>query len=167
MLEPIRNGIRRLAAILKGESDKVVVREEPESQASGIPVGVLSTSSIASSESEPVDLSRWTVTENVESPFEKVGRLYLGGENMIIRSDLDSRGFQVPLIDVDAVLIGNPQDIRLLKTGKKVGTAQLSTSGRAMNFTIDPSITPRRCSLLRECLQESRGRHRCLWGGSR
>jgi hypothetical protein len=57
---------------------------------------------------------------------------------MVIRSDLDSRGFQVPRDDVEDVLAGNPQDIRLLKTGKKVGTVQLSTSGRAMNFTIDP-----------------------------
>ena len=30
--------------------------------------------------------------------------------------------------------------IRLNKTGKKVGMARLSTSGRAMNFVIDPFL---------------------------
>jgi hypothetical protein len=79
MLKRILNGFKRVAAYLKGENGSVVVPDEPESQVSGIPVGVLSTSSIASSESEPVDLSRWTITEHVESPFEKVGRLYLVG----------------------------------------------------------------------------------------
>ncbi len=136
MLETILNGIKKVAGFLTGGS---VVADEPESLVSGIPDESLSTLSAGSSEVEPaVDLSRWTVTEHVESPFEKVGRLYLEGGDMIIRSDLDSRGFRVPLTDVDGVLAGNPQDIRLLKTGKKVGTVQLSTSGRAMNFTIAP-----------------------------
>src|SRR5690606_8729331 len=135
----IWNGIKRVAGFLTGEDNQVVVADEPEGLASGIPYEGLSTLSAASGEIESaVDLSRWTVIEHVESPFEKVGRLYLDGENMIIRSDLDSRGFRVPLADVDAVLAGNPQDIRLLKTGKKVGTVQLSTSGKAMNFTIVP-----------------------------
>ncbi|HNW80538.1 MAG TPA: hypothetical protein PLM60_04575 [Methanoregulaceae archaeon] len=137
MLKTILNGIGRLAAILKGGADRVVVPAESESQASRIPVGALSTPSSESSEAV-VDLSRWTITEHVESPFEKVGRIYLVGPDMVIRSDLDSRGFQVPLDDVDAVLAKIPQDIRLLKTGKKVGTVQLSTSGRAMNFAIEP-----------------------------
>jgi hypothetical protein len=139
MLETIWNGIKRVAAYLKGGSDPVAVPDEPKSLATRIPVGILSTPSIASSEVESiVDLSRWTITEHVESPFEKVGRLYLVGPDMVIRSDLDSRGFRVPLADVDAVINGDPQSIRLLSTGKKVGTAQISTSGRAMNFSIEP-----------------------------
>lgn len=138
MLERILNGIKRVAAYLKCESGSVVVPDEPESQASGNPVGVLSTSSIASSETESVDLSRWSVTEHIESPFEKVGRIYLVGSDMVIRSYLDTRGFRIPLADVDAVINGEPQSIRLLTTGKKVGTAQSSTSGRAMNLSIDP-----------------------------
>ncbi len=137
MLEIIRKGIRRLSAYLKGEDDRGGVPAESESQASRIPVGVLSTPSIESSEAV-VNLSRWTITEHVESPFEKVGRIYLVGLDMVIQSDLDSRGFQIPLDDVDDVLAGSPQDIRLLKTGTKVGTVRLSTSGRAMNFTIEP-----------------------------
>lgn len=136
MLELIRNGIKRLTAILKGSADQIVV-EEPESQASRIPVGVLSTPSIENSE-VAVDLIRWTITEHVESPFEKVGRIYLVGPDMVIRSDLDSRGFQIPLDDVDAVLDGESKAIRLLGSEEQVGTTHLSTSGRAMNFTIDP-----------------------------
>jgi len=137
MLEVIRNGIRRFTAYLKGENGKLVVPDEPESEASRIPIGVLSTISIESNEAV-VNLSRWTVTEHIESPFEKVGRMYLVGPDMVIRSDLDSRGFQVPLDDVDAVLDGESKAIRLLGSEEQVGTVQLSTSGRAMNFTIDP-----------------------------
>ncbi|OPZ44047.1 MAG: hypothetical protein BWY93_00786 [Euryarchaeota archaeon ADurb.BinA087] len=139
MLEIIRNGIRRFTAYLKGENGKVYVPYEPESQTSKIPVGVLSTSSAASSDAEAVvDLGRWTVTEHVESPFEKVGRIYLVGPDMVIRSDLDLRGFQVPLDEVGAVLDGESKAIRLLESEEQVGTTQLSTSRRAMNFTIDP-----------------------------
>ncbi|MDH7510061.1 MAG: hypothetical protein QHH04_03345 [Methanolinea sp.] len=43
MLETIRNGIRWLAAVLKGEGDKAVLREESESQVSGTLVGALPT----------------------------------------------------------------------------------------------------------------------------
>jgi hypothetical protein len=138
MLETIRNGIKRVVTFLKGESDPIVVQDELESLVSEIPLGPLSAPAIGSGETETVDLSRWIVTEHVESPFEKVGRLYLIGLDMVIRSDLDSRGFRVPLVDVNAVINGEVKDVRLLKTGKKVGTAQISTSGRAMNFSIDP-----------------------------
>jgi len=101
----------------------------------------LSTSQVPAPESKiAYDLSRWTVTEYLESPFEKLGRLYIDGDNLVIRSDLDTRGFCVRLVDVVAVLNGEPQDIRLLKIGKKVGTARLSTSGKAMNFWIEPVL---------------------------
>ncbi len=73
-----------------------------------IPVTTLSTSSVPAP--EPVityDFSRWKITEYEESPFEKVGRLYIEGEDLVIRSDLDTRGFRVRLVDVLAVLAGN------------------------------------------------------------
>ena len=60
MLELIRNGIKRLTAILKGSADQIVVAE-PESKASRIPVGVLATPSNENSE-VAVDLIRWTIT---------------------------------------------------------------------------------------------------------
>jgi len=139
VFEIIWKGVKRLAGLLKGESGQVVSFDKPESLVTGIPDKGFTTLTTASIETESVvDLSRWTVTECVESPFEKIGRIYLVGADMVIRSDLDHRGFRISLVDVDAVLAGNPQDIRLLKTGKKVGTVQLSTSGRAMNFTIAP-----------------------------
>ena len=88
---------------------------------------------------EPVvDLSRWTVTLHAESPFEKVGRLYLEGTNLVIRSEIDSRGFFMELADVGMVLDGDPGPIRLLSDGSITGTAKKSISGLAVNFTISP-----------------------------
>jgi len=139
MLEKLRSGIRWLSAYLRGGDEQPVVQDELESQASRIPVGVLSNSSITRSEVEAiVDLSRWTITEHAESPFEKVGRIYLVGPDMMIRPDLDSRGFRVLVDDVEAVIDDESKAIRLLGSEEQVGTFQLSTSGRAMNFTIDP-----------------------------
>jgi hypothetical protein len=83
-------------------------------------------------------MSTWTVTEHIESPFEKVGRLYVEGENLVIRSELDCRGFCIPLADVPAVLDGDTRQVRLLESSEEAGTVHLSTSGRAMNITIEP-----------------------------
>lgn len=111
---------------------------------------VIGTASSAVSEPEPVvedlsesegpvvDLSRWTVTLHEESPFEKVGRLYLEGTNLVIRSEIDARGFYMELADVGLVLDGDPGPIRLLNDGSITGTAKKSTSGLAVNFTISP-----------------------------
>ena len=93
---------------------------------------------LSESEGPLVDFSRWTVTLHEESPFEKVGRLYLGGTNLVIRSEIDSRGFYMELADVGLVLDGDPGPIRLLSDGSITGTAKKSTSGLAMNFTISP-----------------------------
>lgn len=154
MLKVIWKGVKRLATFLTGEGDQVVSPDKSESLGSRILGEGLSTPMTASSEAESVvDLSRWTVTEYVESPFEKVGRIYLVGGDMVIRSDLDNRGFRVPLADVDAVLNGEAQSVRLLKTGKKVGTVQLSTSGRAMNFSIAPFIYTTPLQLIRRMLE--------------
>ena len=93
---------------------------------------------LSESEGPVVDLSRWTLTLHDESPFEKVGRLYLEGTNLVIRSEIDSRGFYMELADVGLVLDGDPSPIRLLSDGSITGTAKKSTSGLAMNFTIAP-----------------------------
>ncbi len=106
-----------------------------------IPVATHSTTPVPAPHLEiSYDFSRWKITEYEESPFEKVGRLYIDGENLVIRSDLDTRGFRIRLVYVVAVLNGEPQDIRLLKTGKKVGIVKLSASGKAMNFAIEPFL---------------------------
>jgi len=93
---------------------------------------------LSESEEPVVDLSRWTVTFHEESPFEKVGRLYLEGTNLVIRSEIDSRGFYMELADVGVVLDGDPGPIRIISDGSITGTAKKSTSGLAMNFTISP-----------------------------
>ena len=80
----------------------------------------------------------WTVTEHVDPPFEKVGRLYVEGTDMVIRSELDLRGFSIPLSDIPAVLDGDTKLIFLLDDEEEAGTVRLSTSGRAMNFAIEP-----------------------------
>lgn len=140
MFDLIHKGWQWVVRFFTGEvvstDQDVAERTSPE-----IPVATLSTSSVPAPESViAYDLSRWTVTEYIESPFDKVGRLYVEGDNLVIRSDLDIRGFRVRLVDVVAVLNGEPQDIQLLKKGKKVGTARLSTSGKAMNFWIEPFL---------------------------
>jgi len=105
----------------------------------GIPGGVLSSSTVA--EGEPLyDAGRWTVTVYEESPFEKVGRLYRDGGCLVVRSDLDTRGFSVLLTDMSAVLSGEPQAARLLMTGEVVGVVSLSASGKAVNVWIEPVL---------------------------
>jgi len=135
MLDMIVNGIKRVAAFLAGE-DTASVTDEPEISGSGIPERDLSTPLAES----PVDMSRWTVTEHVESPFEKAGRLYLEGDDLVIRSDLDRRGFRVPLVDVVAVLDGELKVVLLLGSEEEAGVVRLSASGKAMNFVINPFL---------------------------
>jgi len=129
--------LRRAVLFVFGEEPA----DEVESPGTGIPEEELSTTLAASNEEgSPIDLSRWTVTEYVESPFEKVGRLYLEGDDLVIRSDLDPGGFRVPLVDVVAVLDGDPHPIRLLGSNEEVGVARLSASGKAVNFSIAPFL---------------------------
>ena len=135
MLDMIWNGIKRVAAFLTGK-DPAVRTGEHEPSGSGFPDRDLSPPLAESS----VDLSRWTVTEHVESPFEKAGRLYLEGDDLVIRSDLDRRGFRVPLGDVVAVLDGELKVVRLLGSEEEAGVVRLSASGKAMNFVINPFL---------------------------
>lgn len=131
-----------------------------------IPVASLSTSPVPAPHLEiSYDFSRWKITEYEESPFEKVGRLYIDGENLVIRSDLETRGFRVRLVDVVAVLNGELQDIRLLKTGKKVGTAMLSASGKAMNFWIEPVLYTSPLSRVMDVLEGSARKAAVFVGG--
>ena len=132
MLDLLLGPLRKVVRFLTGEEPA----EEVERPGSGIPDGDLSTSLSDS----PIDLSRWTVTEHNESPFEKVGRLYVQGDDLVIRSDLDTRGFRVPLGDMDAVLDGESRAVRLLGGSEEVGVVRLSVSGKAMNFAINPFL---------------------------
>ncbi|KUG14244.1 hypothetical protein ASZ90_016117 [hydrocarbon metagenome] len=87
-----------------------------------------------------LDRSRWTVTLHTESPFAKVGRLYLAGDSLVIRSDLDGRGFSIALADVVHVLDGETGPVRLISGGSVVGSARTSLSGKAMNISIPPFL---------------------------
>jgi len=140
MFDVIREGWQRVVRFFARE-ERFAEADVAERISEEIPTATLSTPSVPAPESKIVyDFSRWKITEYEESPFEKVGRLYIKDEDLVIRSDLDTRGFRVRLADVVAVLNGEPQDIRLLKTGKKIGTARLSTSGKALNFWIEPFL---------------------------
>ncbi len=82
----------------------------------------------------------WTVRTMVDPVFMKIGRVYLDAGDLIIRSDRDSRGFLLSEDDIDAALTGGSGTVRLLDLTATVGTAQLSTSGRALNIGIDQQL---------------------------
>jgi len=92
-----------------------------------------------STRSEPSgNHERWKVTYHPKSPFEKIGRLYLSGENLVIRSELDRRVFSMRLSDVDEVLEGEVGVVYSLDGENQIGTAKVSVSGKGMNLTIKP-----------------------------
>ena len=142
MLDLIREGWDRLVRFFSGGEEVTAGEVQAESSPPGILVEPLSITSESEPElqEEPVDLSRWEVTEYTESPFEKCGRLYVEGDDLVIRSDLDDRGFCIPLVDVAEVLDGETVPVLLLANGTQVGVAKRSASGKAMNIWIDPFL---------------------------
>lgn len=143
MLDVIREGWDRLVRFFSGGEE--VTGTTPvlaESSPSGILVEPLSTTSESEPElqEEQPDLSRWEVTEYTDSPFEKCGRLYIEDNDLVIRSDLDDRGFCIPLVDVAEVLDGETVPVLLLANGTQVGVAKRSASGKAINIWIEPFL---------------------------
>ena len=139
MLDLIRKAWDRLVRFFTGGEEVTAGEVLAESSPSGILVESLSTTSesLPELQEETVDLSRWNVTEYEESPFEKCGRLYIEGDDLVIRSDLDTRGFYIPLADVAGVLAGEAVPFLLLANGNQVGVAKRSVSGKAINFWIE------------------------------
>ncbi len=86
------------------------------------------------------DRDRWTVTVHPASPFEKVGRVLQDHGDLILRSDLDPRGFFIAEEDVRKALAGGTGEVWLLDSPGQVGTVRLSVSGRALNMTIDGDL---------------------------
>ena len=168
MLDVIRDGWDRLArSFFDGEEQEtgtapVLAERSP----SGILVEPLSTTSESESElqEEQPDLSRWEVTEYTESPFEKCGRLFIEGDDLVIRSDLDDRGFCIPLADVADVLDGETVPVLLLADCTQVGVAKRSTSGKAMNVWIDPLLYTSPLSRVMDVL-EGRARKAAVFVG--
>jgi len=144
VLDLIREGWDRLVRFFFGgeEPETGTAPVLAESSSSRFLAGPLSTTSESEPElqEEPVDLSRWNVTNYTESPFEKCGRLFIEGDDLVIRSDLDDRGFCIPLADVADVLDGETVPVLLLADRTQVGVAKRSASGKAMNFWIEPFL---------------------------
>ena len=141
MLDLIREGWDRLVRFFSRE--EVTTGEVlAESSPSRILAGPFSTTSESEPEfqEEPVDLSQWKVTNYTESAFEKCGRLYIEGDDLLIRTDLDPRGFYIRLADMAEVLDGETVPVLLLSDGTHVGVAKRSFSGKAINFWIDPFL---------------------------
>jgi len=141
MLDVIRDGWDRLVrSFFGGEEPETgtapVLAESSPSRILVEPISITSESEPELQE-EPVDLSRWNVTNYTESPFEKCGRLYIEDDDLVIRSDLDDRCFCIPLVDVAEVLDGETVPVLLLSNGTQVGAAKRSASGKAMNFLIE------------------------------
>lgn len=122
---------------------------------SGHPVGkrqgldscVLNTGNQAETRSErPVgpencqEDDRWTVTVHPVPKFEKVGRVFQDGGDLVLRSDRDGKGFAIRKPDVESALSGGTGEVWLLDDTVKVGTACLSRSGRALNMVIDGKL---------------------------
>jgi hypothetical protein len=100
---------------------------------------------------------RWKITHHPRSPFEKVGSLYLSGENLVIRSELDRQGFSMRLVDVEEVLEGEVGIVYSIDGENQIGTAKLSVSKKGMNFTINPFFyTTPLASLVRVLSREVR-----------
>ncbi len=81
-------------------------------------------------------VSRWDVKECRVSPFEKCGRVFITGDSLVVRTDLDTRGFCIPLADLDRALAGEGVPILVLSTGEPAGIAARSALGRAVNFRV-------------------------------
>jgi len=58
----------------------------------------------------------------------------------VTRSDLDVRGFCIPLVDVVEVRDGGTVPVLLLSNHTQVGVVKRSVSGKAMNVWIEPIL---------------------------
>ena len=150
MIEIITNFLKRIKTILIPEQEKTTEFEEVTTAA--LPAsapGVLDQVAIQEvrdvEDLDPApplheEKSGWVVTIDTPRPFEKVGRLIMDGTDMLVYSDLDPRQFYLPSEELDAALTGDTGKVRIIGDLTTVGTAHLSTSGRAMNITIGQQL---------------------------
>jgi len=115
-------------------------------------------------ESRAPPLSRWRVKERTRSPFEKCGRLLIEGDDLVLHSDLDPRGFCIPLDGMAGVLSGGTVAFLLLPAGEAIGEARLSASGKAVNFRIYPFLYTSPVARVRDVL-ERRARKAAVFAG--
>jgi len=163
VLKLIRKALNRVARLFSSRERATVEEARAEKPPSGIlpvPLSITaknepelqemqpslsSSDAVGPSASVPVPggrrvsppLSRWEVTEHTRSPFEKCGRLLIEGDDLVLHSDLDPRGFCIPLDGMADVLSGGTAAVLLLPARETIGEARLSASGRAVNFRVD------------------------------
>lgn len=69
-----------------------------------------------------------------------VGHLYIEDDDLVIRSELDARGFCVSFVDEAEVQDGETVPVLLLASRTQVGVAKRSASGKALNIWIEPFL---------------------------
>jgi len=110
----------------------------------GVPAPVPATDIETGTGTEPAAVTpvsdAWTVRTYLDTVFVKIGRVYVESGDLVIRSDQDSRGFLLPEEEIELAFAGREGTVSLLDLTATVGTAHLSTSGRALNIVIDQQL---------------------------
>ena len=161
MIAALRNLYRTVKAAIFGTPvESTVMSAEATGSESSLPVlsapvtettGTLATTpapetaslapaTLTESVPAPAGFEDWSVHPYVDPTFEKIGRVYVDTEDLIIRSDRDERVFLLVAEDLDSALTGGTGTVRLLELLTTVGTAHLSTSGLALNLVIDNQL---------------------------
>ncbi len=137
MISILKNLMGKIKSLILSGPETPLAEPEPTTAATVIGD---ETEPVSASTPESSLGSSWVVTTHTEPTFEKVGRVYMDNGDLIIRSDLDSRGFFLGDEDLDLALTGGVGSVRLLDSAGVIGTARLSTSGRALNMLIDEQL---------------------------
>ena len=141
MIKTLRSLYHRVKTALFGTPSEAI--EEPPIPEVGEPLSTVTESvpaQLITTIAETTGTDKWTVTPYHDPVFEKIGRVYLDNRDLVVRSDLDPRGFVLLEEDLDQVLSGGTGTVRLLDLSGTVGTARFSTSGLAMNIVIDQQL---------------------------
>ncbi len=150
MIEIVTDFLKKIKAILIPEQENITAVEKLPAAAElrairKDPVPAATPENQVIKDLDPAPLpqdgkSGWVVTIDTPQPFEKVGRLIMDGTDMLVYSDLDPRGFYLQGEDLDAALTGDTGKLLVIGDSSTVGTAHLSTSGRALNITIGQQL---------------------------
>jgi len=110
----------------------------------GVPAPIPATDIETGTGTEPAAVTpvsdAWTVRTYLDPVFVKIGRVYVESGDLVIRSDQDPRGFLLPEEEIELAFAGREGAVSLLDLTATVGTAHVSTSGRALNIVIDQQL---------------------------
>jgi hypothetical protein len=144
MIDTIRALFRTVKTAIWGDSVENATVPEETASIPEIPVASAPASPELTPAPEPTTVTtvadEWAVHTYVDPAFVKVGRVYLDAGALVLRSDLDARGFVIPEEDLDEALTGGIGAVLLLDQTATVGFARLSQSGLAMNIVIDDQL---------------------------